>query len=92
MNNHHVKAKDYEATKFDDVWIVLNTDNYTVTQLNEVGGFCWTLLSEEPQTLDSLVKAIEKNFMINTPSEMIVNDIKEFLSNLDKCGLVHYVY
>ena len=81
----YIQKSNYETTQFEDEWIILNTDNYTITKLNDLGGFCWSLLNE-PQTLTNLQQAIKKEFQ-NEADEL---DIESFLSDLIQCGLVKH--
>ena len=89
MTERYVQRKKYEASQFDDEWIILNTDLYTVTKVNEVGGFCWSLL-ENAQTVDSIAAAVAGHFNISETDEMILGDIKDFIMELHHYGLVEY--
>lgn len=84
----YIQSNNYETTQFEDEWIILNTDNFTVTKLNEVGGFCWLQLSEA-KTIDSIHDAVTEKF--SRISETAKDDIEEFLINLIQCGLVSHV-
>jgi hypothetical protein len=79
------RKSDCDTTHLDDEWIILNPDAFTVTKLNEAGGFCWSLLEKE-QTIKSLSQAVEKRYQLDY--EMNEEDIKEFLSDLISCGLI----
>lgn len=83
--SQYVQKENCETTYLDDEWIVLDVDGFTITKLNEVGGFCWSLL-QDVQTVDSIVEAVEKKFH----SESVINrlDIEQFLYELVECGLV----
>lgn len=87
MMMHYVRNNDYEAVELDGEWIVLNTDNYTVTKLNETGGFCWSLL-REAHSADSLLQAILSRY--EWVSETTQQDLEVFLSDLIRCGLVKH--
>ncbi|MCS0788027.1 PqqD family protein [Cytobacillus firmus] len=82
----YVQKSSYESTHLDNEWIILNTDDYTVTKLNDIGGFCWSLLEAE-QTLESLTQAVGREYLETEVSE---REIEEFLSQLMECGLVKY--
>lgn len=84
----YVQNKKYDVTKLDDEYVVLNTDNYTVTKLNAVGGFCLSLLEEE-QTIASLLQAINEEFPEEGQPEE--GEIEEFIMDLIQCELVHHV-
>jgi hypothetical protein len=87
----YIQNKNCEATELDDEWIVLNTEQFTVTKLNEIGGFCWSMLSEA-QTIDVLVQAVEEEFETGESKEMIKKDLEEYLAELIQHGLVQYVH
>ncbi|MCQ6277202.1 PqqD family protein [Bacillus sp. V3B] len=86
--DQYIRKKNYETTSFDGEWIVLNTDNYTITRLNETGGFCWSLLGEA-QSVQSLSKAVARKFALIELKD-VEEDIVAFLENLIECGLVDY--
>ena len=87
----YIQNKNCEATELDDEWIVLDTEHFTVTKLNNIGGFCWDLLSEA-QTIDGLVQAIIQKFDSDKSKETIKEDLEEYLSMLIQYGLVQYVH
>lgn len=83
---HFIQKDDLEAAEFEGEWIILNTQNFTATKLNEIGGFCW-LMMKEAQTVESLCNAIEQKY---GDSKDISKEIKAFLSELLKCGLIQH--
>lgn len=82
-----IRTSDYETTQLDDELIVLNTDEFTVTKLNETGGFCWSMLSEV-QTIESLSKAIQQKYGSDPTND---NKVEVFLSQLLEYGLIQNV-
>ncbi|MHA7139531.1 PqqD family protein [Rossellomorea arthrocnemi] len=90
MMTKYVKTKDYEASQFDDEWVILNTDQFTATKVNEVGGFCWGLL-ECVQTVDSIAEEVKHHFKIVEDIESFKLEIEEFLTELHHYGLVTHV-
>ncbi|MNR56144.1 Coenzyme PQQ synthesis protein D (PqqD) [compost metagenome] len=68
-------------------WIILNTDEYTLTKLNNVGGFCWSLLGAA-QTVSSISEAIRKEF--ESVDETVEEDIEMFLNEMVARGLVQH--
>ena len=60
----YIQKGNYDVTKLDGEWIILNSDNFTVTRINEVGGLCWALL-KEGQTVETLTQAILKEYELN---------------------------
>lgn len=85
MTFKYTQTRNNEVTQFDEEWIILNTDNYTITKLNELGGICWSLLQHE-QTFDTLIQEINSKYGRNVDS----SDIKKFLNELVEYGLVQY--
>jgi hypothetical protein len=85
MSEGYIQVDAYETTRFEDEWIVLNLDNFTVTKLNEAGGFCWALL-QNPQTASSIRRALKDEF--GDVSQSTEDELEKFLVNLLECGLV----
>ena len=86
----YIQAGNYEATELDGEWIILNTDQLTITKLNDIGGHCWSLLNEV-QTVDTLTQALLEKFLSSVNKELIMKDMEEFLANLIQCELIKYV-
>lgn len=85
-----MQRRGCEVTELDHEWLILNTELFTVTKLNEVGGFCWNLLTSA-QSLDSLIKEVKHAFP-ETPAEDVLNEeLTEFIDYLDSCRLIRYV-
>lgn len=82
---HYIQKESFDTTQLDGEWIILDAEHLTVTKLNEMGGYCWSLLKEK-QTVDSIIEIIESEFQ----GERSVNtkDIEEFLKELIEYGLV----
>lgn len=83
----YIQKDEYESVVLDDEWIILNTDNFTVTKLNEVGGLCWSLL-HTPQTLQSISQVVKEQY--NLDCKPIESDIESFLAEMVHCGLVKH--
>jgi hypothetical protein len=90
MKTQYIKKGNYEATELDGEWIILNTDQYTITKLNDEGGHCWSMLNEV-QTADSLTKSLLERFSTTEKEQQVKKDIEEFLANLFQYGLIEYV-
>ncbi|MFD0829819.1 PqqD family protein [Neobacillus sp. M.A.Huq-85] len=90
MMTHYIQKENIEETELDGEWILLNTNQLTVTKLNEIGGLCWSLLNNV-QTTESLAQAVLDKFRPVEDKEQIKKDIEEFLSQLNECGLIEYV-
>lgn len=82
-----IQKGDYGATHVNGEWIILNANQYTVTKINEIGGYCWSLLNEV-QTVESLTTALADQFSSDVPINDIKRDVEEFLHTLERCGLI----
>lgn len=78
-----VQKKNVAQTEVENEWIILDTEQYTVTRLNDLGGFCWQKL-RKAQTVDSLHKAIDLEYGVECEKDAI----DHFLADLTKCGLI----
>ncbi|MFC0269933.1 PqqD family protein [Metabacillus herbersteinensis] len=83
--NTYVQKNSYETVQMEGEWIILNTNEYTVTKLNEAGGFCWSLL-EKPQTINSLLASIHEKYDIDDKEAS--KYVNAFLLELIDCGLI----
>ncbi|MFC0216445.1 PqqD family protein [Paenibacillus chartarius] len=86
--NRYIQKERYETVHMDGEWIVLNTSDYTVTKLNEVGGFCWSLLAE-PQSIQSLQEALHERY--DGVADDAAIDLDAFIADLLACGLLRHV-
>ncbi|TXC92344.1 PqqD family protein [Metabacillus litoralis] len=85
--NQYVKESEYETIQLEEEWIVMNTDNFTVTKLNGIGGYCWSLL-ENPQSIQTLTQSVQRHYQLNT--DALAKDIEEFIVELINYGLVRH--
>ncbi|WP_416828294.1 PqqD family protein [Ectobacillus polymachus] len=81
----YVRKQQFDAVQFEKEWIILNSEAYTVTKLNEIGGLYWLLLSEA-QSAASLAHLMQNEYGYEQDEQ----DIKLFLDDLMKYGLVQY--
>ncbi|MGG0461930.1 PqqD family protein [Priestia aryabhattai] len=81
----YIQKGEYEVMEIDSEWVILNSHEYTVTTLNEVGGYCWKVI-ENKKTLAEIIEAVATHY--STESELIEADIQHFLNKLIDCGLV----
>jgi hypothetical protein len=83
----YLRMNDYESIELDMEWIILNTDEYTLTKLNGVGGFCWSLLGTA-QTVSSISAAVRKEYQ--SVDESVEADVEAFLQEMISRGLVQH--
>lgn len=81
----YIRVNQTETTPLDGDWIVFHTSRFTVTTLNELGGYCWTLLDDE-QTAQTLRDLVHVQYGLTTA--LSVEDVECFLTELSECGLV----
>jgi hypothetical protein len=85
--SRYVRKTNQETVLLDDEWMIMDTDGFTITKLNEVGGFCWSLLGEA-QSVGSLSEAIRQTY--ESTDETVAEEVEAFLSELLQCGLVQH--
>jgi hypothetical protein len=90
MMTHFIQKGNVEAIELDGEWIILNTEQYTITKLNGVGGLCWSLLNKI-QTVETLTNSLVEEYKAVQNKEQVKQDVEEFLSNLSECGLIEHV-
>ncbi|MCK1983027.1 MULTISPECIES: PqqD family protein [Peribacillus] len=83
----YIQSNHVEATQLGDEWIILHTEKFTVTKLNEIGGFCWGLLNQA-QTVDSLIQTLTDQYL--TAEEIAKDDIESYLLDLLQFGLIQH--
>lgn len=83
----YVWRNHFETVELDGEWIILDTDQFTVTKLNAMGGFCWSLL-HSAQTLSSLLQAVHNRY--ESVSAAVETELDLFLTELMDCGLLKH--
>ncbi|QOR65459.1 PqqD family protein [Cytobacillus suaedae] len=84
----YIRKDEIDAVELDGEWIILNSFNYTITTLNNMGGFCWSLLNNAC-TVQDIVQSIKHQFMLEKV-ESVEEDIEAFLEDLIECGLIKH--
>jgi hypothetical protein len=79
----YIQKENCEATELDEECLILDTNNYTVTKLNSIGGFCWNLL-REPQSAEDLITVLKDTYWDFKDEE----DIECFIDELLEYGLI----
>jgi hypothetical protein len=87
MTTQYKQAPDCETVEVDGEWMILHAEQFTITKLNETGGFCWSLL-KEAQTIDELVLSYENKYKKN--NHKTKNELQSFLLELEECGLIEH--
>lgn len=95
MNMYYIRKNNCEAMALDDHLMVVNPDNFTVTDLNESGGKCWALL-EKRQSADTLMKKLlsSEDHAADGQQEDLARlrtDVEAFLMQMTAYGLIEHV-
>lgn len=80
-----VKESYTETMQVDGEWLVLDMARHTVTKLNELGAFVWSLLDKD-STYSELVSRVREVYDIS--GEMASDDIRRFIDELSQVGLI----
>ncbi|NOU97312.1 PqqD family peptide modification chaperone [Paenibacillus sp. LMG 31456] len=85
MMPQYIQKNNCEAVELDGEWIILNTEDFTVTKLNEMGGFCWLLLSQG-QSICSMMEAIHDKYELD--GDNAEQEMEDFMADMMKYGLI----
>lgn len=83
----YIHKEKFEVLELDGESVILNSEAFMVTTLNEVGGFCWSLL-HEACTIRQIVQTVRTHYVIE--DESIEQDIARFVTHLMDCGLIRH--
>lgn len=81
----YVRNPSCEAIELDGETMILNPDGFTLTQLNPVGSYCWSLLGEA-HSVASLAAVVRTQF--EGADLAVEQDLSLFLHELMECGLL----
>ncbi|USK31649.1 PqqD family protein [Bacillus sp. F19] len=87
MTTYYKQAPDCETVEIDGEWMILHSVHFTITKLNETGGFCWSLL-KDAHTVDELVLTYQTQF--NNNKQKTKNELQCFLKELEHYGLIEH--
>lgn len=80
----------FETKRVGCEWVIFNMNKQTVTRLNEMGAFCWSLLANT-QTIDSVIDAINDKFQLGCSQETVRKDLEDFLFDLLRFNMIRHV-
>ncbi|MGV3464801.1 MAG: PqqD family protein [Heyndrickxia sp.] len=85
MNSKYMCPSSIEMMEIDDEWIVMNTEQFTITKLNSMGA--WILKNiKENLTIQEMIDEISNNFSVDKLA--VESDIQDFIEDLEKKGLI----
>ncbi|MYL69926.1 PqqD family peptide modification chaperone [Halobacillus litoralis] len=82
------RKKQYEVVEMDKEWMVLDLEAYTITTLNEVGSFCWSILHED-KSLEDMVEMVAEEYRME-PRD-VEHDVTLFINKMKHVGLIEHV-
>ncbi|TFE27268.1 PqqD family protein [Cohnella luojiensis] len=85
MTTIYSRLENTEIMEIDGKTLILNQKTLAVTKLNEVGGWIWNSL-EDNSSIEQLTERLTKEY--NVEAEKASEDLKNFLIQLEKVGLV----
>ncbi|WP_276353954.1 PqqD family protein [Cohnella caldifontis] len=85
MSGSYSRHGAVEMLDMEGEAILLNQETFTVTKLNETGGFVWQSLTE-PLTFEDLAERLSNEF--RTGREAVDADLRHFLEQLTEIGLI----
>ncbi|KRF35888.1 PqqD family protein [Paenibacillus sp. Soil787] len=87
MNNTYRCSANLDMMEVDGEFLILDSNQLTVTKLNEMGGKLWGLL-QQGLTLQQIITAIQDEYDINGAD--VESDVVSFLNELSQMGLVEH--
>lgn len=85
MKGQFMRQEAVEALEVESETILLNQKTFTVTKLNETGGFVWQSLSES-STFEQLVERTSAEFQADQAA--VAQDLESFLEQMIEVGLI----
>ncbi|WLR49154.1 PqqD family protein [Halobacillus litoralis] len=82
------RKKQHEIVEMDKEWMVLDLEAYTITTLNEVGSFCWSILHED-KSLEDIVNIVADEYQME-PRD-VEHDVTLFIYKMEDVGLIEHV-
>lgn len=94
MNTFYIRKNNCETVEIDDHLMIVNPDDFTVTNLNGAGGKCWALL-EKRQSADMLVQTLLDSGKhaadeVQTEFVRLQADVEAFLTQMVAYGLLEH--
>ncbi|MCL6633939.1 MAG: PqqD family protein [Alicyclobacillus herbarius] len=84
----YCRSRDVEAVEMDGEWLILHTRHFTVTRLNEAGGWIWDQLRQPRSALD-LAADLATVYEVSTTQAL--SDVGAFLAQLQAAELIEAV-
>lgn len=76
-----------EVRQKDDEWLLVNVKNFTMTKLDQMGGFCWSRLIEA-HSLSMLMESARHYFSWDEDPKLMEETIQHRLNDLVSKGLI----
>ena len=82
-----LKHEFIETAELDGEWVLLDLESHSITKLNDMGGYIWSLLDEHG-TIERLTDKIAQEYDVKP--ERAASDVEAFVTQLVEVGLVTY--
>lgn len=82
-----LKHEFIETAELDGEWVLLDLESHSITKLNDMGGYIWSLLDEHG-TIERLTDKIAQEYDVEP--ERAASDVEAFVTQLVQVGLVTY--
>ncbi|UOY93322.1 PqqD family protein [Ectobacillus sp. JY-23] len=78
-------SANLDIVEMDGEWVVLDTESFTITKINEVGASILKGIQAK-QSVDSIIKEIVATYAIDYT--VVAQDTASFIKELQKIGLI----
>lgn len=85
MSNQYRCSENIEIMELDQEWIVLDTEGFTITKINELGVYILDALKEQKK-FEEIVEMIDRHYEVDVDAAR--EDASAFLEELIRIGLV----
>lgn len=85
--NQYECTNNIEIVEMDDDWIIMDTENFTVTQLNEIGALILQEVKDQ-RGLEEIIGTIAVKYDVD--SVIAKADALAFLEELKRIGLIKH--
>lgn len=85
MSTNYVCPSTIDMVEVEDEWIVMNTEQFTITKLNPIGAFILKNIQAN-HSIDEIIEDISTNY--SADKMVLQTDIQAFLEELEEIGLI----
>lgn len=92
METYFVQNKQavFEMTQMNDEWFLVDIKGFTITKLDQLSGFCWSLLNEA-HNLPMLIEEVIHYFFWQEDRGIIEHTIRQRIKELLSKELIYSI-